>query len=182
MEPTLETLGRSIRHCMRCERCRSRRHAVPGEGAARRKILLLGEAPGKTEDQTGRPFAGRTGRWMNQLLAKHGLARDDFFITSILKCYHPDPLKPRQIEACRAWTLQQIGVVRPRLILVMGRAAAGGLLGLKALGEKAVVTRWLHIPCVVTCHPSAAMRFPARGKRFRRDFRRLLEMVQDARS
>ena len=177
MQQTLDALGRGIRHCVRCERCHTRRHAVPGEGAARCRALLLGEAPGKIEDELGRPFVGRTGQWLDRLFLEHGVVRDDVFITGILKCYHPEPPKPHQIVACKPWTLQQIGVLKPRLILVMGLAAASGMLGMKALGEKELVTEWQGIPCVVTCHPTAAMRFPRSGERFRRDFRRFMRVV-----
>ena len=171
---TLEVLFHGIRRCVRCERCATRFLAVPGEGSARRGLLLLGEAPGKSEDESGRPFAGRTGRYLDGVMADNGISRDDAFVTSILKCYHPGPPLPRQVEACRPWTVQQIHEVGPCKLLVMGVVAAGGLMGLKELGEKEITTEWEGIVCVVTCHPTAAMRFPNRDAQFRRDLARVL--------
>jgi len=176
MGKTINELFRGIRRCRKCERCRTRRLAVPGEGAAGRRIVLLGEAPGKTEDQLGRPFVGRTGRYLDKVFAELGIARDGFFITSILKCYHPEPPRDHQIEACRPWTVQQIAAVRPRAILVMGLAAAAGLLGLEKLVEEPVT--WEGITCVVTVHPAAGMRFPKRNARFRCDLDRVLKAAK----
>jgi len=173
MGKTIEELFRGIRRCRKCERCRTRHLAVPGEGEAHRKILLLGEAPGKTEDLTGRPFVGRTGRYLDRVFGEHGVSCDDFYITSILKCYHPESPQSKQVEACRPWTIQQIDAIRPRAILVMGLTAAGGLLGLSKLVDDTLV--WEGITCVVTTHPTAAMRFPKRNVRFRKDLEKVLK-------
>ena len=175
MGKTIEGLFRGIRRCRKCERCRTRQLAVPGEGSARRKIVLLGEAPGKTEDLIGRPFVGRTGRYLDKVFEEHGVNRDDFFITSILKCYHPESPQAHQIEACRPWTIQQIAELRPKAILVMGLTAAQGLLGISELANEPVV--WEGITCVMTVHPTAAMRFPKRNPRFRHDLEQVLTVA-----
>ena len=179
MARPLDELFRGIRRCRRCERCITRHLAVPGEGPAGASMLLLGEAPGRSEDALGRPFQGRAGVYLDAVFAEHGIGRERTFITSILKCYHPGTPKPQQIEACRPWTLEQIEAAAPKVILVMGLAAAGGLLGMRSLGEQELDAVRQGIPCVVTCHPAAAMRFKRRNAQFRRDFARLIRMVRD---
>jgi uracil-DNA glycosylase family 4 len=174
-----------ILHCRRCDRSRTRRHAVPGEGNLRPGIVLLGEAPGKKEDRTGRPFVGRAGTYLEKVLAHHGVTRQDVFITSILKCYSPKPPRRAQIEACRPWTEGQLEALRPELVLVMGRFAAYGLLGLDGLPRRPAGRKWRDVPCIVTCHPAAAMRFPERNLQFRRDLGRLFrrwDLMREKRS
>ncbi len=168
---SVEELFHKIRYCRRCERCRTRNRAVPGEGHAGAGIVLLGEAPGKLEDKTGHPFVGRSGSYLDAALAECGLMRDDLFITSILKCYDPGPPRRHQIEACKPWTVQQVEAVGPKRILVMGLTAARGLLGIRRLSPEPLTVQWQGILCIVTCHPAAAMRFPSRDRQFRRDLR-----------
>ena len=97
---SLEKLDNGIRHCRRCERCLTRMYAVPGEGSANARIVLFGEAPGKNEDITGRPFVGRAGKYLDKIFREHKVDREEIFITSILKCYHPKPPKKSQIVSC----------------------------------------------------------------------------------
>jgi DNA polymerase len=106
---------------------------------------------------------------MDKVLAENGVKRGEVFITSILKCYSPKQPRKAQIEACRRWTIEQIRALQPELVLVMGRFAAWGLLGLDRLPQKPVMFKWQNISCRVTCHPAAAMRFPQRNRQFRRD-------------
>jgi uracil-DNA glycosylase family 4 len=174
MVASLQELSGRIRRCRRCERCRTRTRAVPGEGNAATRIVLLGEAPGKDEDKTGRPFVGRSGRYLDGVVGGFGVSREDVFITSILKCYHPGPPRRSQVQACLPWTLAQLEAVRPRVIVVMGLTAARGLLGVKRLRGQPGTVWWQGIRCVVTCHPASAMRFPRRDKQFRGDLERLL--------
>ncbi len=166
----MESLARGIQHCQKCERSKTREHAVPGEGDPDSGLLLVGEAPGKREDRTGRPFVGRTGDYLEKILSVHDLNRNQVFITSVLKCYHPKPPKKSQIEECWSWSLRQIASLDPKLILVMGRWAAWTLLDMDKLkGIPKILTRkgreW-----IVTCHPAAAMRFPDRDREFREGF------------
>jgi len=173
----LEAVGRGIRECTRCERCRTRRLAVPGEGPSTADAVFVGEAPGRREDAMGLPFVGQSGRYLDGAMADAGLSRGEVFITSILKCYHPESPRKPQIEACRPWTRRQLELVRPRRILVMGLWAAWGLLGIRHLGTVPLDAEWHGIPCVVTCHPASARRFRARDVQFRRDLDRLARQV-----
>lgn len=164
----MERLARGIQLCQKCERSQTRRHAVPGEGSPNSGMLLLGEAPGKKEDQTGQPFVGRAGDYLEKILSLHNLDRNQVFITSVLKCYHPQSPKKKQIEECLPWSSHQIDSLNPKLILVMGRWAAWALLDIDTLKDvpKGLIREGRN--WVVTCHPAAAMRFPDRDREFRK--------------
>ena len=177
MTPSIDQIGHGIRRCRRCERSQTRLHAVPGAGNPSARVLLLGEAPGKTEDKMGAPFVGRTGRYLDSVLKKYGISRESLYITSVLKCFHPDPPTDEQIEACQPWTASQIDALSPAAILVMGRWAARSLFKIDRLGTAKLDRTWRCIPCVVTSHPTAAMRFPERAKQFRRDIRRVMAIT-----
>lgn len=170
MRKSLKELTRGIRHCLKCERSQTRKLAVPGEGNPDSGLLLVGEAPGKKEDRTGRPFVGRAGDYLEKILSAHDLNRNQVFITSVLKCYHPKPPKKSQIEECLPWSLRQIASLNPKLILVMGSWAAWTLLDMDKLKEIPKVLAKEGRLWVVTCHPAAAMRFPARDREFREGF------------
>jgi len=89
MTDSLEELGARILRCTRCERHYTRRLAVPGEGDPDPGIMLIGEAPGVKENETGKPFVGRAGRYLEKVLEQNGFSRQNLFVTSILKCFHP---------------------------------------------------------------------------------------------
>jgi len=162
-------VSRGIQHCHRCNRAGTRIHAVPGNGQIGSKLLLLGEAPGKKENQTGRPFVGRAGTYLDKIFRSHSITRESVFITSVLKCYHPGSPKKEQIASCRLWTCKQLSLLRPEILLVMGRTAERGLFGKQDIKGTSVL-EWKGMTCVVTCHPAAAMRFPQRHEQFNGDF------------
>lgn len=176
---SLEELTRGIQHCLKCVRCQTRKHAVPGEGDPESGLLLIGEAPGKKENQTGRPFVGRAGDYLEKALSSHDMDRNQVFITSVLKCYHPRFPKKNQIEECLPWTLRQIELMNPKLILVMGRWAAWAFLGMDKLRDVPKVLARGGRTWVVTCHPAAAMRFPDRTAEFRKGFERFVSKATD---
>lgn len=175
-EEQLRIISHSIQCCCKCERADTRDHAVPGEGSLDSKVLFLGEAPGKSENYSGRPFVGRAGVYLNKVFSSFSMDRKKVFITSVLKCYHPDSPQKKQIETCMLWTQKQIEILKPELILVMGRTAEFALFGKRREGKHTEL-RWKGIPCIVTCHPASAMRFPERDKEFKQDFRCLKRMV-----
>ena len=122
-ERTLDTIAEQIKGCTACELCRSRTHAVPGEGNPNARIMLIGEAPGHNEDQQGRPFIGNSGKFLNELIGKAGLQREDVFITNVVKCRPPgnrDPM-PDEIAACSAYLDAQIELIDPDVVVTLGR-------------------------------------------------------------
>lgn len=119
----LTDLYAEIERCQDCELGKHRTKAVPGEGPERTDILFIGEAPGWHEDQQGRPFVGPAGKYLDELLATIGLKREEVYIANVIKCRPPgnrDPL-PSEIQACSKWLDRQIELLRPKLIVTLGR-------------------------------------------------------------
>jgi DNA polymerase len=119
----LTELYKEIIVCVKCVLSQGRVHAVPGEGPEDAEIMFIGEGPGFHEDRQGRPFVGAAGNYLNELLAKIGLTREQVYITNVVKCRPPgnrDP-QPEEIEACRPYLDKQVELIRPRLIITLGR-------------------------------------------------------------
>jgi DNA polymerase len=160
--PTLEAVAQAIGACTRCGLCRSAIQAVPGEGGARAEFLCIGEAPGADEDRAGRPFVGAAGEVLRKGLAGLKMTPDEYFIANVLKHRPPgnrDP-EPAEVEACAPFLRRQVELIRPRVILALGRFAAQTLLqssaGIGALRGR--VHQYQGIPLVVTYHPAATLR------------------------
>ena len=139
-DPTqhLAVLAEQIRHCTLCPLHTSRTLAVPGDGRSTARIMLIGEAPGKDEDLAGRPFVGAAGAVLQRLLDDHGMARQDLFITNIVKCRPANNRTPRkgEITTCTShYLLHQIALVDPQLIMLLGGVAAKTLLGITNVRE-----------------------------------------------
>jgi len=119
----LSELSLQIQKCQKCSLHKSRTRSVPGEGTENATILFVGEAPGWHEDQQGKPFVGPAGHFLDELLASIGLTRQQVFIANVLKCRPPgnrDPL-PGEIQACAPWLDSQIQVLKPKMIVSLGR-------------------------------------------------------------
>jgi len=119
----LSELYEEIARCRLCEIAKYRTKAVPGEGPEDAEIMFVGEAPGWHEDQQGRPFVGPAGQYLGQLLASIGLRREQVYIANVIKCRptaNRDPL-PTEIQNCRKWLERQIEIIRPKMIVTLGR-------------------------------------------------------------
>ncbi len=124
-------LHQKINACTLCPLSRERTHAVPGEGPPHPTIMLIGEAPGRNEDETGRPFCGAAGKKLDMLLESAGLSRENVFITSVVKCRPPENRVPTLNEAftCKTnYLLEQIKILQPKIIGLMGRTAIAHVL------------------------------------------------------
>ncbi len=160
----LDALADRVRSCRLCPLHQSRTHAVPGEGPADARLVVVGEGPGATEDETGRPFVGRAGELLTEILAAIDLPREQVYICNVVKCRPPSNRKPNpsEIEACTPYLYRQLEFLRPAVILAMGGTAAETLLNtrqpLGAMREK--VHNFRGIPLVVTYHPAALLRNP----------------------
>jgi DNA polymerase len=119
----LADLCNQVRECQKCILSQGRTNAVPGQGPEDADIMFIGEGPGFHEDRQGIPFVGAAGNYLNELLAKIDLKREDVYITNVVKCRPPgnrDP-QPQEIDACRPYLDEQIALIRPRLIVTLGR-------------------------------------------------------------
>ncbi len=118
-------LEAEIKNCKRCPLHRNRKNAVPGEGPRDAKIMFIGEAPGATEDEMGRPFVGAAGKLLTLAIESIGLKREDVYITNVVKCRPPEnrePL-PEEIEACSIYLEKQIKLLQPAIIITLGNVA-----------------------------------------------------------
>jgi DNA polymerase len=157
----LLSLSAAVHSCRLCSLGHSRTRAVPGIGPATARIMIVGEAPGQNEDQQGEPFVGAAGKLLDQLLRGIGLSRADVFITNILKCRPPgnrDP-QPGEVQACSPYLEQQLRLIHPEVVLLLGRHALGRLLpgydAISRLHGKVIVKDGVtYIPIY---HPAAAL-------------------------
>jgi DNA polymerase len=127
---TLARIARTVRSCTRCRLCRTRTRAVPGEGSPTARVMFVGEAPGADEDRQGRPFVGRAGDLLTDMLGAIKVDRKEVFIANVLKCRPPknrDPSADEQVE-CRQYLDDQIAAIRPRFLVTLGRVPAHLLL------------------------------------------------------
>lgn len=160
-------LERMIAACRRCALCESRKRTVFGSGDRHAAWVVVGEAPGAEEDRQGEPFVGRAGQLLNAMLRAIGLRREQVFIANVLKCRPPgnrDPLAGEAAE-CLPYLARQIALVRPRILLVVGRIAAQNLLAtdepLARLRGRVHHVGGAGPPVVVTYHPAYLLRTPA---------------------
>jgi DNA polymerase len=119
----LEKLNQEMLACTKCALRKGCTQVVPGAGNAEAKIMFIGEAPGKKEDETGEPFVGAAGKFLNEMLETIKLKREDVYIANVCKCRPPenrDPL-PDEVATCWLWLLEQIKIIQPKLIVTLGR-------------------------------------------------------------
>ena len=165
-------LRERVASCTRCALSGSRTNTVFGVGNTKADWLFIGEAPGAEEDRRGEPFVGRAGQLLDQMLTAIGQSRDSVFIANILKCRPPnnrDP-KPEEAAACREYLDRQIALIRPKIIVAVGRIAAQNLTGSDSpVGRMRGRPFELNgVPLVVTYHPAYLLRSPSqKGKSWR---------------
>ena len=161
---SIAEIERTISACTACFLAKGRTKTVPGEGSPKADLLLVGEGPGQTEDETGRPFVGRAGELLTEILAAIGYSRDEVFICNVVKCRPPQNRKPLpdEMAACSPFLQAQIATIKPKVILALGATAAEALLQTKrSLADlRAKVHSYRGIPLVVTYHPAALLRNP----------------------
>lgn len=175
-------LEQAVAGCEKCDAlCQSRTQTVFGVGNRQANLLVIGEAPGAEEDKQGEPFVGRAGQLLNAMLKAIGLERDEVFIANILKCRPPnnrDPL-PQETENCSAYLRQQISLLQPKAILVVGRIAAQSLLATDtAIGKlRGKQYSYEGVPVIVTYHPAYLLRKPSEKRKSWQDLLLLQELI-----
>ena len=183
---SLEQVAAEARVCTRCRLSQTRTHAAPGSGDPAASLLLVGEAPGAREDETGLPFQGMAGRFLDACLKDLGLFRDEgIYIASVNKCRPPRNRAPKsdEIEACAPYLSRQITLLQPRVIFAMGATAALRLHPEAPRPVNVTSLRGLPVPLgpeaalIVSYHPAAAMRFPDRRQPFVEDLRMACDLA-----
>ncbi len=179
-----EALQAAVANCTACDLHRTRTQAVFGSGDRQADLMIVGEAPGAEEDRQGEPFVGRAGQLLDQMLRAIALDRRQVFITNVVKCRPPNNRNPHvdEIAHCLGYLRRQIELVSPRVILVLGRIAANGLLG----GDNTLASLRGRphsldgIPLVVTYHPAYLLRTPRDKAKSWADLRLTRRLLQGA--
>ena len=174
---TLLSLQKKVKGCMNCSLHETRKSVVFGEGSDKARVVFVGEAPGEEEDLQGRPFVGRAGKLLDELIEKVGLARADVYICNVLKCRPPGNRDPEEgeVEACRDYLVTQLKLIRPRIICTLGRHAYNTLMGTdeRITKVRGVLTRYEGVPLLPTYHPSFLLRNSDRLKEAHEDMEKL---------
>jgi uracil-DNA glycosylase family 4 len=180
---TLDELEEAIRSCELCPLHQGRTQAVPGEGPTSADIMFIGEGPGFHEDRQGRPFVGAAGKFLEELLARIGLTREQVYIANVIKCRPPgnrDPL-PNELSACEPYLDRQIQLIKPKVIVTLGRFSMHryfpGASISKIHGQPKRVGNVLVIPMF---HPAAALHQPKWRPLVEADFEKLPQLIDEA--
>lgn len=173
----LDELAAQIRVCTKCPLWESRRLAVPGDGKYTSKVMIIGEAPGKEEDESGHPFVGSAGRYLDHVLEGTGIDRSDFFITNTVKCRPPKNRTPKsnEVETCTSnYLVEQIELINPKLIVLLGGVAAKRMLGVKSINAaRGRVIERDGRRYLVGYHPAVRFYRKDLGAKVKEDFARL---------
>jgi uracil-DNA glycosylase len=161
---SLDEVAHVVAGCTKCFLCQGRKNTVPGEGNPTARLMFVGEGPGQTEDQTGRPFVGKAGELLTRMIEAIDLRREAVFIANTVKCRPPQNRKPLpdELAACWPYLERQIELVGPKVLVALGATAAESLLSVKrSLTDlRGRVHSFRGIPLVVTYHPAALLRNP----------------------
>ncbi|MFA6973646.1 MAG: uracil-DNA glycosylase [Parcubacteria group bacterium] len=189
MKSKQEQLVKLNKHMSACSKCALRAgciRVVPGEGSADAKIMFIGEAPGKKEDETGHPFVGAAGKFLNEMLASIKLQREDVYIANVCKCRPPenrDPL-PEEVAACWPWLLEQIKIIQPKLIVTLGRHSMERFLPDQKISQMHGTLVIKTIPKIgqqnfyTLYHPAAALYNGSMRKTLLEDFAKIPKILQ----
>ena len=163
----MDELNMQIYGCKKCRLWQGAKHGVPGEGPLNAKVMLIGQNPGADEDELGRPFVGRAGKFLTKTLAEYGIKREEVFITNIVKHVSPENRKPYsdEVAACLPYLITQISFIKPKIIVLLGASAKE-------------TPRIDGIEYIQVIHPSAAMRFTKMREKFRKQIAELAKRTQ----
>ena len=191
--PEHKNLEEKIKSCRKCHLRDTCTQVVPGEGSENAEIMFVGEGPGEKEDQQGRPFVGAAGKFLEEMLGLIGKRREDVFIGNVLKCRQPgnrDPM-PEEVAACWPWMMEQIKLVRPKLIVLLGRHAMERFLPSQKISKIHGTALRREIPEIgrqvfyALYHPAAALYQGSLRETLKTDFKKIpkvleaIEKVQD---
>ncbi|MDD3861926.1 MAG: uracil-DNA glycosylase [Candidatus Gracilibacteria bacterium] len=177
----VEKLIRNIKNCTKCGLCKERKNAVPGDGSYDSEIMFIGEGPGAMEDLKGKPFVGAAGKLLTQLIESIGFCRENVFIANVVKCRPPDnrdPL-PEEISACWPYLEEQIKIIKPKLIVTLGRHSMGRFLrdlkisevhGQSKIANGIWQKKQFYLPLY---HPAVALYDPSKKEVLFEDFKKI---------
>ncbi len=163
----MEEINLAVYACRKCRLWQGTKHGVPGEGPLNAKVMFVGQNPGAEEDEVGRPFVGRAGKYLTKTLAEFGIKREDVYITNIVKHTSPQNRKPYddEVTACLPYLAMQISIIKPKIIVLLGASAKD-------------TPRVEGIEYFEVVHPSAAMRFTKMRDKFRGQISELAKRIK----
>lgn len=178
---TYEELKNFVDHCGRCPLAQTRNRAVMGRGSLRSPVLFIAEGPGRNEDRDGIPFTGQSGQMFDRLLGEIGMTREDVYITNIVKCHPPgnrDP-KPEEQEACISYLKYETLLLRPKMIVCLGRVAAQRIIrpDFRITREHGSFLLRKGVWLTAVYHPSAILRDDTKYPETAADFRAIKEKL-----
>jgi uracil-DNA glycosylase family 4 len=181
----LTELYQQIALCHKCEIAKLRTKVVPGEGAENADIIFIGEAPGWHEDQQGRPFVGQAGQFLDRLLASINLNRQQVYIANVIKCRPPDnrdPL-PTEIQNCRQWLDSQIEIIRPKMIVTLGRYSMARYFPGKSISKiHGTAVKSDNVIYYAMYHPAAALHQQSLRQAIEADMLKIPRLLAEARN
>lgn len=182
---TYEELKGFVDHCSRCELCRTRNHSVMGKGNLHSPILFIAEAPGRNEDRDGVPFTGRSGELFDRLLREIEMKREEIYLTNIVKCNPPGNRNPHpnEQEACIPYLKYETLLLRPKIIVCLGRIAAQRIIrpDYRITKEHGVFLERKNTWLTAVYHPSAVLRDETKLPQMQEDFRKIREKLEEVR-
>lgn len=178
---TLEELKNTCLSCNLCKLCETRKNVVFGEGKADADLMFIGEGPGETEDETGRPFVGKAGQLLDKLLAAVEIERSDVYIANMVKCRPPKNRDPeeQETETCIDHLRRQVGIIKPKMIVCLGRISACRLISpeFRVTKQHGELYKKGDIIFMGTFHPSALLRNPANKPEAFEDFLKIKSVI-----
>ena len=182
MNKKLEKIRQNVVECTKCELSKTRTKSVPGKGNFQSDVIFVGEAPGKNEDENGEPFIGIAGKKLSIALEEAGVSRDDVYITNIVKCRPPKNRVPNTVEreTCQEYLKQEIEIIKPKLICILGNTAFNSLLGgseiTKFRGKIVKKDNQLYF---LTIHPAATIYNQELVKVLKNDIIKLFDLITE---
>ena len=179
MYENLEELEISIKDCKKCKLCNARQNIVFGIGNPNAEIMFIGEGPGGDEDKQGEPFVGKAGQLMNKAFDVVGIKREEVYIANVVKCRPPNNRDPEEdeIQACMDYLRNQVMIIKPKIIVLLGRIALQNILG-KEYKITACRGKWIEKKGIIympTWHPAALLRDETKKIDFLRDLKQVTE-------
>lgn len=176
----LAAITAEVATCQKCPLARTRTNTVPGEGSPTAEIMFVGEGPGREEDESGRPFVGRAGRFLDELIQSLPMRREDVYIANIVKCRPPNNRDPErtEVDQCSNYLRQQIDIIDPLVIVPLGRHALGWFMPeLRITVSNGKIFRHNNRVLMPLLHPSSGLRNPEHGRMLRESIHNLRDAI-----
>ena len=176
----LVAIASEIAACQKCPLAKTRTNTVPGEGSSTAEIMFVGEGPGRDEDESGRPFVGRAGRFLDELIESLPMRREDVYIANIVKCRPPNNRDPErtEVDQCSNYLRRQIDIVDPLVIVPLGRHALGWFMPeLRITASNGKIFRHGNRVLMPLLHPSSGLRNPEHGRMLRESIHNLRDAI-----